>query len=125
MAITKADREIIKAKYGGCCAYCGQELGKKWHVDHIEPVLRNISNGYEMDRPELDTISNMNPACAPCNLYKSSCSIELFRERIATQADVTWRASRSFRTAEAFGLVVRTKRPVVFWFERYSEEEVK
>lgn len=37
----KKDREIIFNKYGGRCAYCGEELQKGWHVDEIEPVRRN------------------------------------------------------------------------------------
>ncbi|EOS9515752.1 HNH endonuclease, partial [Escherichia coli] len=50
------------------------------------------------------------------------CStVEDFRSRIATQVDVTRRASRSYRTAESFGLVKQTNAPVVFWFERYQE----
>lgn len=40
---------------------------------------------------------------------------------IATQVGVTRRASRSYRTAESFGLVKQTNAPVVFWFERYQE----
>lgn len=36
----KADREKIFYKYGGRCAYCGCELTKGWHVDHIEPNLK-------------------------------------------------------------------------------------
>lgn len=34
------DRNIVFNKYGGKCAYCGCELQKGWHVDHIEPVKR-------------------------------------------------------------------------------------
>lgn len=35
-------REIIFNKYGGRCAYCGCELKRNWHVDHLEPVKRKI-----------------------------------------------------------------------------------
>lgn len=122
MKLTEVQRYELKGKFGGKCAYCGCGLGKKWHADHAEPVLRNISKGYAMDKPELDCIENMMPSCQPCNLYKSSCSIEQFRERVATQLDVTRRASRSYRFAEAFGLVKPTGASVVFWFEKYSEK---
>lgn len=37
---SKKDREIIFNKYGGCCAYCGDELQKGWHVDELLPVRR-------------------------------------------------------------------------------------
>lgn len=37
----KPDRKLIYDKYGGKCAYCGEDLPPKgWHVDHIEPVCR-------------------------------------------------------------------------------------
>lgn len=122
MAISKKQREVLRMKFGGKCAYCGCELPDKgWHADHAEAVLRNIGKGYAMDRPELDCIENMMPACQPCNLYKSACSIEQFRERVATQLDVTRRASRSYRFAEAFGLVTPTGNSVIFWFEKYQD----
>lgn len=96
-------RAELRMKFGGRCAYCGCELSDKWHADHVEAVRRNISNGYAMDRPENDTASNMVPACIPCNLFKMCSTVEDFRNRIATQVDVTRRASRSYRTAESFG----------------------
>lgn len=120
MKLSKKQREQLKQKFGGRCAYCGCELGAKFHADHIEAVLRNIGKDYAMDRPENDTIGNLFPSCAPCNLYKMSDSLEGFRKRIATQVEVTRRASRSYRTAEAFGLVSATGNPVMFWFERYQ-----
>ena len=68
MALTKKQRAELRMRFGGRCAYCGCELGDKWHADHVEAVRRNISNGCAMDRPENDTVSNMVPACIPCNL---------------------------------------------------------
>ncbi|MFW8236293.1 HNH endonuclease, partial [Klebsiella pneumoniae] len=49
MALTKKQRAELRMKFGGRCAYCGCELGDKWHADHVEAVRRNISNGYAMD----------------------------------------------------------------------------
>jgi len=46
----KADREKVFNKYGGKCAYCGCQLVKGWHVDHLEPVIRltkSIGNTYQ------------------------------------------------------------------------------
>jgi 5-methylcytosine-specific restriction endonuclease McrA len=37
----KQIREQIFNKYSGKCAYCGTGLEKGWHVDHIEPVVRD------------------------------------------------------------------------------------
>jgi hypothetical protein len=47
--MTKKDREQIRMKYGGRCAYCGCELVKGWHVDEVEPVRRRyktVGNTY-------------------------------------------------------------------------------
>lgn len=122
MALTKKQRAELRMKFGGKCAYCGCELGNKFHADHVVAVRRNISKGYAMDRPENDTLANMVPACVPCNLYKMCDTVEGFRSRIATQVDVTRRASRSYRFSEAFGLVNPTNAPMVFWFEKYQQE---
>lgn len=40
MGVSKKTREQIFNKYNGRCAYCGCELTNKWHVDHMEPVIR-------------------------------------------------------------------------------------
>ena len=40
MRLTKKQRDILRNKYGGRCAYCGCELGKTFHADHLEPVER-------------------------------------------------------------------------------------
>jgi 5-methylcytosine-specific restriction endonuclease McrA len=38
--MTQKERKIVYEKYGGRCAYCGCELQKGWHVDHVEPCRR-------------------------------------------------------------------------------------
>lgn len=38
--MNKADRQKVFEKYGGRCAYCGCELKRNWHCDHLEPVNR-------------------------------------------------------------------------------------
>ena len=40
MALTKKQRAELRMKFGGRCAYCGCELGDKWHADHVQPVIR-------------------------------------------------------------------------------------
>ncbi len=40
MALTKKQRAELRMKFGGRCAYCGCELGEKWHADHVKPVIR-------------------------------------------------------------------------------------
>ena len=125
--MTKAQREQLKNKFGGHCAYCGCDLGDKWHADHIEAVKRDIIHvgggklvSGEMTRPHLDTIENMNPACVPCNLNKSSMSIEGWRGVLGGYRKALIRDSHTFRHSLRFGLVEFTDKPVVFFFETYQ-----
>lgn len=126
MALTKKQREELKNKFGGRCAYCGCELGSKWHADHIEAVKRDIIHvgkgklvTGEMTRPHLDTIGNMNPACVPCNTNKSSMSLESWRYMLNHYRDVQLlRDSTHARHLHRFGLIEIKQEPVVFHFER-------
>lgn len=130
--MTKKQRENLRMLFGGRCAYCGCELPEKgWHADHVEPIYRKtdmingkmVSTG-ECFNPEKDTEDNLVPACAPCNLFKSVYSIEVFREEIKKQADRARKSSVNFRTAERFGLIELVDKPVVFWFEQYQQENL-
>ena len=42
MKLSKADRETVRMKFGGKCAYCGCDLPERWHADHFEPVVREL-----------------------------------------------------------------------------------
>jgi 5-methylcytosine-specific restriction endonuclease McrA len=141
MALTKKQRQQVWGKSGGKCWYCGGDLPEKgWHADHLEPIKREVgpvtrgprlsSTDFGpvpdhiqkllddgMAHPERDRVENMVPACAPCNLFKSTYSIEGFRREIGEQVERVRRGSVNFRTAERFGLVEATGVPVVFWFE--------
>lgn len=90
MRLNKKQRAELKMKFGGHCAYCGDQLGDKWHADHIEAVKLDIIHvgggkliSGEITKPHLDTIENMNPACIPCNSNKSSMPLESWRRSIA------------------------------------------
>jgi len=134
MSLTKKQRQIVWEKSNGKCWYCGCDLPEKgWHADHVEAVIRGskvvenkpgsmythrIVSTNEKGRPQNHTIENMVPACAPCNLFKSTFSIEFFRKEIAAQVERARRSSVNFRTAERFGLIETKELPIVFWFER-------
>lgn len=137
MTLSKKDRAILKEKYGGRCAYCGCVLPEKgWHADHVKPILRRSEwkpdptkpRGYyksvptgECDRPELDTIDNMMPACRSCNIYKSSCNLEYFRRMITEVAVNSTERTQSLRAAKRFGILTVDTTPIKFWFEKYEE----
>lgn len=76
----KIDRKAVLAKTGGRCAYCGCELSKGRHVDHVEPIRRNVDETCEY--PENDCEENYLPACASCNINKHSMPLESFRRLI-------------------------------------------
>lgn len=121
--MTKSERDIVYNKYGGRCAYCGCELQKGFHVDHIVPLRRNESDfsiqRYNKVRGE-DSIENYNPACRRCNIWKSTFSIEQFRKEVSEQVNHLNRYSSNYRNAKRFGLVEETNKPVIFYFENYT-----
>lgn len=107
----RPNREMIKAKYGGRCAYCGIELGERWHKDHIESKQGGGS----------DEVDNYNPACPRCNNWKGGMTVEEFRGEIAAQTYRIERDNANWRLAHDFGLVAATGKPVVFYFEEGGE----
>lgn len=137
MALTKKQRAELRMKFGGRCAYCGCELPEKgWHADHVQPVARiseqdmkaaekgifKLKATGEVRNIYADTLENQYPACAPCYLFKTSYSLEMFRKQISLQVERGRKSSVNFRTAERFGLVEVVEKPVVFWFEKYQAE---
>lgn len=117
MTAKKKQREKIFHKYGGKCAYCGDDLGKRWHADHLEPVIRCLRTG-EPTKPENDNFENMMPACPSCNIDKSSMSLETWRKVIANKINVLNRDVNVFKFAKRFGLVAETNASVTFYFEK-------
>ncbi len=76
--ITKAERELIKNKFWGKCAYSGTELKDDWQVDHISPIIRNwFARGAQNEG--LHHLGNMVPCQRIINHYKGSLSLEEFR----------------------------------------------
>lgn len=121
MALTKKQRAELKKMFGGRCAYCGGELGDKWHADHVEAIYRGYDTPTGLMRPHNERLDNYFPACAPCNLFKCVFSIEEFRSELAKQVDRCRKSSVNFRTAERFALIKEVQKPVTFWFEVYRD----
>jgi 5-methylcytosine-specific restriction endonuclease McrA len=79
MYISKKNREIVKNKFGGKCAYTGTELMPDWQVDHVKPILRNwFSKGAVFEKEH--HIDNMFPTQKIINHYKGSLDLETFRK---------------------------------------------
>lgn len=125
----KTDRELIFNKYDGKCAYCGCELTKGWHADHIEPIVRDFIYNKNKQRfetngiyrnPENENLQNYNPSCPSCNIQKNSYTLEQFRENIKQFINSLNQYSTQYKFAKKYGLVSETDIEVKFHFETVS-----
>jgi len=81
MYISKKNRELIRQKFGGKCAYTGTILKDDWQVDHIEPIRRNWGErAGTYEKPDNHNLDNMVPSQRIVNHYKGSMSLDLWRE---------------------------------------------
>jgi len=116
MKLTKKQREDLKQKYNGHCAYCGELLGDKWHADHLEPIRRN-GDGTCIN-PEKDNYDNLMPACTKCNHNKRSLNLENWRDLLIHYRDVqVIRDCSQFAHLVRFGMIEVKKEPLLFYFE--------
>jgi len=61
-------RAEVFALTNGICYLCLEKLQPGWHIDHVKPLV--------LGGP--DILSNVLPACPPCNLAKGSKTLEDF-----------------------------------------------
>ena len=112
--LTKSQRSALLQTFGGRCAYCGQELGPRWHADHFEPVQRQsawdskkkrlVATG-ECGAAEHDNLENLMPACPACNIDKSVLSLEEWRGAKSSSAPPVCCHATARRIAMLCGLV--------------------
>ncbi len=120
--VKKSDRVLVWNKYNQRCAYCGTKLEyKQLQVDHIDPFLHNDSEDsaikYGLTKGKHE-IENFNPSCARCNRWKSTFTLEQFRDEIQQQLSRLRLRSSNYRMALDFGMIVEDEKPVVFYFEK-------
>lgn len=109
--LTKAERQAVYDKIGGYCAYCGCSIAlSEMQADHIVPLHKGGA----------DEVDNMLPACRSCNHYKSTLTVERFRECVERWPEVLARDNVTYRNAVRFSLVRPTPYKVVFYFERQA-----
>lgn len=127
MKINKSTRIKIQNKHEGKCAYCGCELQKGWHIDHLEPIVRDSKWNRDKGRfeqtgtcrkPENETLENYNPSCASCNIQKNSFTIEQFRYNIKQFVISLNKYSTQYKFAKKYGLVSENDIEVKFYFEK-------
>ncbi|MSS84510.1 HNH endonuclease [Actinomycetaceae bacterium WB03_NA08] len=112
------ERELVLAKTGGHCAYCGCHLTlKTMQEDHVIPLRR----GDKGDKSHLDVLSNKMPACRSCNYYKSDMTLDQFRERMDLMIQNLERNS-TVKALLRYGKIAFTRGPVEFYFEKLQKE---
>lgn len=126
----KLARIEIHAKFGGRCAYCGGEITlKQMQVDHVIPLLRGQSDqslagyaplGIAARERGTNDVSNLYPACRPCNQLKSSYSLEDFRAQVDWNSESLRKYNCQYRHLLRFGRIVEVTAPVVFHFETFT-----
>lgn len=140
--MNKKERQQVFDKYDGRCAYCGCELQKGWHCDHVEPVRRGKrykldekgnrirkGNDYETEyyeiHPERNHIDNYMPSCPSCNINKHGETIEDFRKNIAHYLTSLNLRMVQYKMVKKYGLVEETNKPVLFYFETVNQKNEK
>lgn len=116
------NRQEVYNKFNGHCAYCGMEITiKQMQVDHKEPLFRNYTEKelkwYKRERGT-DDMDNLMPSCARCNRWKSTFTIEQFRNEIQLQIKRLNGYNNNYRMAKDYKLIQETNQPVIFHFER-------
>lgn len=104
MALTKKQRAILREKFGGKCAYCGDELPPRWYVDLFD--------------------GEVVPCCQQCCIYKNGADIETFRGMLLKNLMSQLNRSMALKAAYRFGLMSVTPSRIVFWCEKYHEIQV-
>lgn len=111
-------KNVVFAKYGGRCAYCGQQIElDNFHVDHFIPKRR-----YKYYTPEdgprgSDDTDNLMPACVQCNCSKSSLDLDEWRYSIKNKISRLNNYSTEYQIAKKFGLLIELDENIVFHFE--------
>jgi len=125
---SKRQKEALRQKFGGKCAYCGCDL-KDMHCDHLEPVVRLHTDQWNnplpaaekrLLKPERNVVSNMMPACKGCNLHKGGYPLEYWRGILQRSGEIVGKQTSTFRAGVRMGVITVSADPVVFYFERQA-----
>lgn len=118
----KVDRLLVHAKYDGRCAYCGTEITvKQMQVDHIEPHWHTVTEEEALRcgiKKGSHDVENLNPSCAGCNRWKSTWTLEQFRNQVQTSINRLTRDTPNFNLALDYGLIEIKPITVKFYFEK-------
>lgn len=125
-AISKKVRIALYEKYNHRCAYCGCEMEyKDMQVDHIESVYCNSDIAQTMSEEEMYNENNLLPTCRQCNFYKSTFTVEQFRQRLKEVMMPNLQKDFRYRLAVKYRLIEETGKNVKFYFEEMPDEQTK
>ena len=114
----KIDRMMVYEKCGGHCAYCGKEITmKEMQVDHFNSKFRAEYSGSQPD----NSFDNLMPACAECNRYKSSDSIETMRKFLEKSKSQLLK-TQNLRILNRLGGFSISDKPIQFYFEQFNNQ---
>ena len=101
----------IYDKFGGRCAYCGNEITlNNMTVDHVNPKCNGGSNSY----------LNCFPSCQRCNSIKADGTVEEMRAKIVDSLQKL-KTDRNFQMVRKYKMISLLCEEVTFYFE--NEEE--
>lgn len=122
-------KEMLHQKFDGLCAFCGFELGERWHIWNIQPVQTVVNYKGEIIIGD-DSYENKLPACISCNTTRIHASgydknirvnIEEFRQWLYHEFDFMKNHSMTstyYKKCIKYGLIEETGKEIVFYFER-------
>ena len=109
---TKEQRKLVYQMYDGHCAYCGCELEfKDMQVDHFNSV-------YAYDGK--NEIENYMPSCRQCNFYKSTGTIEQFRQNLKETMLKGLKKTFQYRLLVKYDLIRENDKEIKFYFEEHE-----
>jgi 5-methylcytosine-specific restriction endonuclease McrA len=134
MRISKKNRELIRIKFGGKCAYTGTELKDDWQIDHVKPRIMYEVGRYLYEGNPND-FSNLVPCQKIVNHYKGSLDLETFRtwylgglhdrlKKLPKNPKVEKSHKKKaylLEVAELFGITEDKKFSGEFYFEKLNE----
>lgn len=111
-APTKEQRKLVYQMYDGRCAYCGCELElKDMQVDHFNSV-------YAYDGK--NEIENYMPSCRQCNFYKSTGTVEQFRQNLKETMLKGLKKTFQYRLLVKYDLIQENDKEIKFYFEEHE-----
>ena len=103
-------RQYVYDMYDGRCAYCGQKIPTRrdMRIDHVV----SFNRGGE------DDVSNFLPACHDCNFYKSSLTLNDFKDSLGAMIKNLAKREITFRLAVKYGLItINSSADIHFLFQ--------